>query len=322
MKIGILGAGKIAAKMARTLRELGGGRCYAVASRDIGKARAFADEWGFSKAYGSYEEMLGDPEVELVYVATPHSHHYAHCKLCIGYGKPVLCEKAFMANAREAREIIALARSKGVFISEAIWTRFLPVRFIISDLLDKGAIGEPYMIYASMGYPISGVERIRRPELCGGALLDIGVYCINFARMYFGGDVERVASHCTRNEFGMDMQESVSMIYRDGRIANLQASALVSNDREAVISGSRGYLKVDNINNPQLVSLFDQNHVLVGEYPAPRQISGYEYEVLACEKAVSEGMPETEYMPHEETIAVMEFMDGLRREWGVVYPMD
>ncbi|HOO29028.1 MAG TPA: Gfo/Idh/MocA family oxidoreductase, partial [Lachnospiraceae bacterium] len=141
MRIAILGAGYIATIMATTLQPLKGAECYAVAARDIKRAQIFADKFGFKKAYGSYSEMLADEEVELVYIATPHSHHYEHIKLCLEHGKHVLCEKAFTANAVQAEEVLRLAESKGLLLTEAIWTRYMPMRQTIDDIVKSGIIG-------------------------------------------------------------------------------------------------------------------------------------------------------------------------------------
>ena len=321
MKIGIIGAGKIAAKMAETLQPFETRR-YAIASRDLSRAREFADKWGFRKAYGSYEELVSDPEVELVYIATPHSHHLAHASLAINHGKPVLCEKSFTANAREARELISLAHSKGVFITEAIWTRYMPLSLKVNEILESGVLGKLQFLSASIGYPMLTKERLFRPELAGGALLDVGVYAINFARMYFGADIESTVSQAVLNETGMDMQNTISLKYKDGRMANLQSMARSANDLQGIISGQNGFLVVDNINNPGEVKVYSKDHQLLQTYTAEGRITGYEYEVFACEEAVANGWLESPYMPHAETIAIMEQMDALRAEWGVRFPMD
>ena len=186
MKIGILGAGGIAVQMAKTVAGMKDVENYAVAARRFERAQAFAEKYGFSKAYGSYEEMLADPQVDLVYIATPHSHHYLHAKMCLEAGKNVLCEKAFTVNADQARKLFALAKEKNLLITEAIWTRYMPSRKMIDDIISSGVIGEVTAVTANLNYAISEVERIRKPELAGGALLDVGVYTINFASMVLG----------------------------------------------------------------------------------------------------------------------------------------
>ena len=186
MKIGILGAGGIAVQMAKTVAGMKDVENYAVAARSFERAQAFAEKYGFSKAYGSYEEMLADPQVDLVYIATPHSHHYLHAKMCLEAGKNVLCEKAFTVNADQARKLFTLAKEKNLLITEAIWTRYMPSRKMIDDIISSGVIGEVTAVTANLNYAISEVERIRKPELAGGALLDVGVYTINFASMVLG----------------------------------------------------------------------------------------------------------------------------------------
>lgn len=320
--VAILGTGHIAAKMAATLQQMKDVNCYAVASREQIRAEAFAKEWGFKKACGSYEELAADPHVDLVYIATPHSHHYEHARLCILNGKAVLCVKAFTANARQAEALLQLAKERNVFITEAIWTRYMPFSHTIRELVFNGSIGRPHMLTANLGYPIAYKERIAKPELCGGALLDIGVYPINFARMIFGTDIDDIQSHCVKNNYGVDIQESISFRYANGNMAVMQLTASCANDRQGIISGEKGYIVVDNINNPQQAAIYDSDHQLVKIYDCPSQISGYEYEVQASIDALRRGQLETAAMPHAETLEIMHLLDRLRQQWGVVYPAD
>ena len=171
----IIGAGVIANAMAEAINGLEQVNAYAVASRSMERAEQFAAKWNFQKAYGSYEELVSDPEVELVYVATPHSHHFEHAKLCVEHGKPVLVEKAFTANAQQAEELISLAEEKKVFLTEAIWTRYLPAAAIIRKLMEDGAIGEPKSLTAEFSVPLTHVQRMCVPALAGGALMDLGM---------------------------------------------------------------------------------------------------------------------------------------------------
>ncbi|MDO4475733.1 MAG: Gfo/Idh/MocA family oxidoreductase [Lachnospiraceae bacterium] len=320
MKMGIIGAGAIASCMARTIGPMQEVEAYAIASRNLEKARSFADEYGFEKAYGSYEEMVADPEVELVYIATPHSHHYEHMKLCIEHGKPVLCEKAFTQNAAQAREILALAEEKKVFVTEAIWTRYMPMRWKLDEILASGVIGEPLSISATLSYVISQNERIYRPELAGGILLDCGVYPINFASMVFGDDFSDVKATALLNDLGVDMSTNIALTWPDGKTAYLHADARVADDRQGIVRGSKGYVVCKNINNCEGLEVYDTNHQLVASYETPAQITGYEYEVLSCMKALQEGALECPEMPHSETIRIMELMDRIREQIGVVYP--
>lgn len=321
-KVGIIGAGWIADKMAEALSPLSDYCVYAIASRSLEKAAAFAERWNVPKAYGSYEEMLDDKDVDLVYIATPHSHHFPHAMLALEHGRHVLVEKAFTANAQEAEVLIRTAREKGLFITEAIWTRYMPLSHKVKEIMESGIIGEPRLLTATLCYMMEFKERILRPDLCGGALLDLGVYALNFARMYFGTDIVRTVSNCQLGETGMDMQECISLCFADGKMANLQAGALCLNDRQGIINGTEGYIRVDNINCPELIEVY-RNYELVARYERPADmVNGYEYQVYECRRCIEEGLQESPMMPHEETLSIMRQMDTLRKEWGVVYPMD
>lgn len=321
-KVGILGAGWIAKKMARTLASLNDFCVYAIASRSMDKAVAFAEEWNVPKAYGNYEDMVNDSEVDLVYVATPHSHHFQHAMLALNAGKNVLVEKAFTANAAQAEHLTATAREKGLYLAEAIWTRYMPLSHKVREILESGVIGEPRALTASLCYMMESKERILRTDLCGGALLDLGVYVLNFARMYFGTDIVRTVSNCHVGATGVDLHECMSLSFADGKMANLQAGALCLNDRQGIISGTEGYIRVDNVNCPEVVEVY-RNYELVERFLKPDDmITGYEYQVIEAKRCIEAGLLESPMMPHEETVDIMRLMDGLRKEWGVIYPMD
>ncbi|MDM8253683.1 Gfo/Idh/MocA family protein [Phocaeicola barnesiae] len=322
LKVGILGAGHIAQKMATTLMGMKEAELYAVAARELSRAEQFADEFHAQKAYGNYEALADDSDIDLIYIATPHSHHFGPARMCLLKGKPVLCEKAFTANAREAEELIRIAQEKQVYLAEAIWTRYMPFSRTIRELTESGIIGKPMMLTASLGYPIAHKERIVRLELCGGALYDLGVYPINFALMTFGNDLEKITSTCMKNEAGVDMQNSITFTYRDGRMAVMQTTAFCASDRQGIISGDKGYLVIDNINNPQQAVVYNTDHQETGRYTCPPQITGFEYQVLEAAEAIRQGAIEPASMPHAETLRVMRMLDSLRQEWGIRFPMD
>lgn len=322
LKVGILGAGHIAQKMATTLMGMKEAELYAVAARELSRAEQFADEFHAQKAYGNYEALADDPDIDLIYIATPHSHHFGPARMCLLKGKPVLCEKAFTANAREAEELIRIAQEKQVFLAEAIWTRYMPFSRTIRELTESGIIGKSMMLTASLGYPIAHKERIVRLELCGGALYDLGVYPINFALMTFGNDLEKITSTCMKNEAGVDMQNSITFTYRDGRMAVMQTTAFCASDRQGIISGDKGYLVIDNINNPQQAVVYNTDHQETGRYTCPPQITGFEYQVLEAAEAIRQGAIEPASMPHAETLRVMRMLDSLRQEWDIRFPMD
>ena len=303
MKIGVLGAGKISYSTAPAMVAVEEVECYAVASRSFEKAKAFADTFGFQKVYDSYEAMLEDPQVELVYVATPHSHHYEHMMLCLEHGKNVLCEKAFTMNAQQAKAVAAFAKEKGLFVAEAIWPRYMPSRKMIGDVLESGIIGKVNTLTANLSYVIHQVPRIHSPELAGGALLDIGVYGINFALMHFGADIQRVESSVQMTETGVDGMETITIFYNDGRMAVLTHSIYARSDRKGIIHGDKGYVIVENINNPRSISVFDTQDKLLAHYDVPKQINGYEYQFRECARMLAYGKLEAESMPMADTSA-------------------
>lgn len=326
MKMGILGAGQIAGVMANTVRLLNQNghpevELYAVAARELSRAEGFAAAHGVQKAFGSYEEMLQDPALDFVYIATPHSHHYGHIKLCADHGKHILCEKSFTVSARQAEDAIRYARSKGVLVTEAIWTRYQPMRRIIRETLESGLIGEPRLLTANLGYCITGNHRIVVPELAGGALLDVGVYTLNFAGMLFGHP-DSVHGLCTKNENGVDLTDSITLTWQDGRVANLTATANAVSDRYGVVYGTKGYMMVENINNPQVLRVYDAENRLIHSVSCPAQLTGYEYEVLEMVDCIRKGLPECPSMPHAETVYMMEQMDHLRTQMGIRYPCE
>lgn len=322
MKIGVLGTGGIVKMVVPTLKQLVQTECYAIASRTEERAKEAAEEYGFEKAYGTYEELVADPEVELVYVATPHSRHYEDMKLCIEHGKPVLCEKAFTMNAGQAKEIKELAAMKGVFVAEAIWPRYMPSRKLIQDVLDSGAIGKVSTLTANLSYVISQNYRIVAPELAGGALLDVGVYGLNFALMHFGTDIERIESSVQFTETGVDGMESITIFYKDGRMAVLTHGIYARSDRKGIFYGDKGYMVVENINNPQSISVFDTEDNLLRRIDVPEQFSGYEYQFEECIDKIESGELESRSMPLDDSIFVMEVMDAIRKQWGLVYPQE
>lgn len=322
MNVGIIGAGHIAEKAAWTLKVMDDMQCLAVGSRSLEKAQAFADKYGIPRAYGSYADLLADPDVDLVYIATPHSHHFAVTRDAILAGKACLVEKSFMANTREAAEILSLGKEKGVLVAEAIWTRYLPVQDMAREMIASGLIGKPYLYSATLSYEISTKERVLKPELCGGALLDLGVYGLNFIRMFCASPVVATSSHCVKFPTGVDASETITLEMEDGSMACIQTSALCQGENTGSISGTAGCLVFDDVNSPRRLSVYQKGHVLVKESEAPGQITGFEYQFRACRDAMAAGLLETPQMPHSEILYIMEQMDRLRASWGVRFPMD
>ena len=320
VRVAIMGTGRIAGIMAETLKGVRGATCYAVGSRTKESADRFAQAYGIKKAYATYEELLADPKVDLVYVATPHSEHYKNVRLCLMNGKNVLCEKAFMLNERQAEDIFKLADEKKLLVVEAMWTRFHPMRAKLDEIIASNVIGEPTMLTANLGYNIESKDRIKLPELGGGALLDLGVYTLNFASMVFGDEVTDIVSMCSFNEHGMDLHDSITLRYKNGKMAVLNASALSISDRRGVIYGSKGFIVVDNINNIEGITVYDSTYKKLAYYKRPKQKTGYEYEVEACVKALSEKWTECPQMPHAQTLKILNMMDFIRNSNNIKFP--
>lgn len=320
MKIGILGAGRIAAILAETMNKMPEVECYGVASRDLEKAKVFVKDHGFQHAFGSYEDMLADKEVELIYIATPHSHHYQHIKMCLDAGKHVLCEKSFTVNEKQAAEVLRIAKEKNLLLTEAIWTRYMPSRKMIDDLLAENVVGDVKKMTANLNYPLLEKERIVKPELAGGALLDVGIYPLNFAYMHFGDQVKEMHSAAQMTSAGVDGENGMILLYEDGRMAVLNSGIHGKSDSQGVFYGSKGCMIVENINNPEAIKIYDTESNLIREIKVPDQISGYEYEITETISCIKEGKLECPSMPHTETLKMMRVMDELRASWGLKYP--
>ncbi len=322
MKVGILGAGGIAGKLAETIASLPEVENYAIASRSLDKAKSFSEKFGMTKAYGSYEELLSDPKVDLIYVALPHSHHHEWTIKALNAGHPVLCEKAFAANASQAEEMILTARKNNLLLAEAIWTRYMPSRKIISDLITANEIGEVVCVDSNLGYKIDHVKRLVEPALAGGCLLDLTVYSLNFSSMVLGNDIEKIDAHMIATGTGVDGQNSVTLTYKNKAMATMFSTMYAHTDRRGLITGRDGYIVVENINDPSRIIVYDAGGNVKKEILPPKQITGYEYQVLSCKKAIEEGKIECPEMPHSESLEIMRQMDKIREIFGIKFPFE
>lgn len=322
MKFGILATGPMAQTFTDTLAKMAEVELYAVASRSLDKAIVFKEKNHFTKAYGSYLELLEDENVEIVYIVTPQNTHFELMKMCIEHNKPVLCEKAFTLNANQAKEIKRLANEKKVFVAEALWPRYMPSRKIIDEAINSGIIGTPKVLTGNLSYIIYMNKRIVDINLGGGALLDVGVYGLNFALMHFGTDIAKIDSSVQFTDTGVDGQETITLHYSDGRIASLTHGIYSRSDRKGIVWGDKGYLVIENINNPSSVDAYDTSDNLLKHYDIPKQISGYEYEIQECIDCIKQGKIESDSIPLNDSIVLMETMDKIRNIWGLKYPQE
>lgn len=321
MNVGILGTGSIAHKMANTIIQMNNVNLTGAASRNYQKAKEFAGEYNIERKYGSYEELAKDKTLDLIYIATPHSRHFEDCMLCLKNNKNVLCEKAFTANSKQAEEVLRYAESKNLFISEAMWTRFMPIRFMLDKIVSSGIIGNISSLTANLGYSIADKERIMKPELAGGALLDLGIYTLNFAVMIFGNNITDIHSSCSKNKYGVDIHNSIILTFDSNKTAVLHSNAAANTDRRGIIYGDKGRIKIENINNCSRIDVILNNGTITS-YDAPQQISGYEYEVEASLKAIEKNKNECSEMTHSDTLFIMRLMDRLRKDWDIKYPFE
>ncbi len=319
MKVAIMGTGRMAGNMAATLKELNHEDIVleAAASRTLKKAREFTKLYDIPKACGSYDKVLKDPDIDLVYIATPNLCHFENAKAAILAKKHVLLEKSFTLNKAQAVELFELAKKNKVLITEAMWIRYQPSRQLIGDIISKDIIGKVHTVQANLCYPKA--ERLDF-KLGGGALLDLGVYTLNFAMMILGDNVREIHGTCIRDDSGMDVGCNIILNYDNGSSASLLAGTLTPSDRSGCIYGEKGYLLVDNINNPCRIKRYDRDHYLCAAYEVPRQITGYEYQVTECLETIKKGELECPSMPHDITLKVMDLMDKLRQDWGITYP--
>ncbi len=323
IKVAILGAGHIAGSMAEALSGIKDRvELYAVASRSMERAEAFRAKWGFGKAYDSYEQLAEDEEADLIYVATPHSEHFANASLCITHGRNCLVEKAFCANRKQAEELVKQAKEHGVLLAEAMWTRYQPSRKVIAGLVEEGRIGRVQYIESDFSVPISHVERLQRPELAGGALLDLGIYSLTVPALFHDGDIIGVDVECTKLPTGVDATDIINIRYSDGVSARAKCSCVDEPSNYGKIAGDSGYLIFAPINNPEWIKIYDADDDLIETIDTPSMVNGYEYEVLECADAILEGRTETESMPLKESLRMMGQMDRIRARAGIVYPFE
>lgn len=319
LNLAVIGTGYMAGVMSDSLGSAGGVRPYAVVSRDVENAVAFGREHGYKKAYDSIEEMLSDKKVDLVYVATPASEHYEAVRLCIEYAKPVLCETPLTLTAAKAEELFSLASSQNVLLVEAMYTRFLPLYQQIVNVMSSKVIGEPVMLNASIASDIGNIPRLQRPELGGGALGDLGIYLLNFASMVFGDDVKRIHSSCVFADTGVDRQDSITLQYRDGKMAVLSCTMNGNGESRAVIQGTKGCLVVEDVRNFETVTVFNSSRQKTATYKRPKQKTGYEYELKAFIAALKSNWLECPEMPHSQTSSILHMTDYIRRQLNISY---
>lgn len=321
VNIAILGVGAIAGQMAKAIGLTPEARAYAVAARDAERARAFAEQYGFAHAYGSYEEMLADKEVELVYIAVPHALHSKYTLMCLEAGKNVVTEKPFAANAAQAKAMIEKAQAKGLMVAEGMWMHYVPNVEKLRELCGSGLIGDIKMFSGEIGYHLTQ-ERLFDPAMAGGALLDIGVYAVALAGIALGYDVEEIVSNAALTERGVDEVNSLILKYRSGAMASISTSMTYMSSCRGTVWGSKGYADIDNVNRLSTITVYDLDRKEIARYTNPPVENSYQFELKALIESVRAGRLDTPQVPHDEILKRMEILDSLRRQWNVAYPFE
>lgn len=318
LRWGILGAGGIAKAQVSDMKRHGF-EVTAVAARDLAKARAWADEMGLPKAYGSYEELAADPDIDAIYVATVHPAHAAGARIALEGGKHVLVEKPFTMDAAEAQSLVDLAASKGLVILEAMWTRWLPHMVRIREILASGLLGDVRVVLADHDQNNEHVERMYQRELGGGALLDLGIYPVSFAWDVFGAP-STVLAHGTLTDAGVDRETAIILGYPSGAHAVLQTQMSGAGPNRAAIVGTEGRIEIESVwYNVVGFTRYDRAGEVVERFDEKVDGRGMHFQAAELERIVASGQLAGEILPPAETVGIMATLDEVRRQIGLSY---
>lgn len=322
IKWGILGAGRIAKKFAEDFKIVNNGQIIAVASRSKDRSNEFAQEFEITKAYSSYVEMVKNPDIDVVYVATPHNFHFEHASLCLNNGKSVLCEKPVTINSAEFTILQNLAKEKNLFFMEALWTYYLPAIIQAMDWIREGKIGTVKQVQVSFGFPADMDEKMRlaNPDLAGGALLDIGIYGIAMAELVFDEELENIQSMAHFSDTGIDDYNSIQLKYKSGGLAQISSSFVCELKNEAVIYGTKGRIEIPQFWMAKKAFLITTDEKL--EFINKNTQVGYNYEAFAVNELLKKGAVESSVVPLVKSKRILSIMDQVREQIGLKYPFE
>ncbi len=315
LRVGILGCGTIAAKIADSLKGNKKVVIAGVASRERNKAKKFASaHCPDAKVFTGYEKLAASDEIDLVYIATPNTYHYEHAIMCVKEYKNILVEKPFAMSKAEADSIFFEAKNRGVFVAEAMWTSYQPLHMKALEWIEKGKIGAVKYVSANLGYDIASVPRLNSPVLGGGSYLDLGVYTTNFALSFMGNDIKVSRVFARRLSSGIDRDTTYSMESEDGSIlGNFYVTMCADTDKDGVVVGEKGKIKFSNINNYRKIALYSNDDTLLEEAAADEDfLHGYVYEFESCAKAISKGLIQAPEMPWSRTTRIAQINDTVR----------
>jgi len=319
---GILGPGGIARAFAQDLTLLSGHTIGAVGSRSLENAQKFSDTFG-GTAYGSYAELVADPTIDAIYVATPHPAHHDNVILALNAGKPVLCEKPFAVNSKQAQAMVDAATRNSVALMEAMWARFLPHYAKVREIVDSGVLGPILSIHADHGQRLAdqGIARLIEPDLAGGALLDLGIYPVSFAHMILGNPAH-ITSKAVMTEKGVDAQTSMIFSYNNGAQAVLTTTMIEQTPCRAVVAGLNGWLEIDRtFYNPAAMRVV-LNDGTVTEYPNTYTGHGLREQAETFKQIVRSAKLESDILTWADTVDIMKSLDTVREQIGLKYPFE
>ncbi|NOT74241.1 MAG: Gfo/Idh/MocA family oxidoreductase [Cyclobacteriaceae bacterium] len=321
--VGIIGPGKIANRFASCFQYVPQAKVYAIASRDAGKAKEFAKTYGASKYYSSYEELLKDPAVDLVYIATPHPFHFEQTLLCLKHGKPVLCEKPLALNLKQVRQMTDMAKETNTFLMEGMWSRFFPAVHKTLDLIKSGVIGDIKALHADFGF--SGIPnpegRLYNMKLGGGAQLDVGVYPMFFALLVLGKPDE-IKAFSQLASTGADTTTHALLKYKSGATAHILSSIVTDSPKDGHIMGTLGRIILNTPWHKSEKVTVRLNSGEITEYAFPHSGNGFEYQLQEVVRCLEAGKKECDQMPHSMSLLMAETSDEIRRQGGVRYAED
>ena len=325
IKWGIAGLGTIAEKFAKTVTAMDGtkNKLAAAASRSMDKAKDFAGRYGIENCFDSYEKMFQSDKVDAVYICTPNNLHFENCMAALAAGKNVLCEKPFTTDAKQAEKLYKFAEEKGLFIMEALWTFHLPLLKKTAELIKNGIIGEVEYIRADYGFIANGARRERKfkSELGGGALLDVGIYNIGFAKMMYGKDPVGISTDCILNEYGTDSFGNMLLKYSDKEFASLTSSIGFKMNTEGVIYGTKGRIFFPDHQKAEYMKVI-LNDGTEEEYKSPFELTGFEYQIDECRRCIEQGLTESPAYTHKQSIQVIKTLDSVRKKWNMRFDFE
>ena len=318
---GILGTGAIAAAFATALRQVTDATLFAVGSRSQTSADDFAQTHDVGRAFASYAELAADPDVDVVYIASPHTAHFEHTMLCLGAGKHVLCEKPFALNSTQTEQMVALAKHNGLFLMEAMWMRFIPLIIELRRRVDAGEIGPVRMIQADFGFraPRNPHSRLFNPELAGGALLDLGIYPLAFSALLLGAPTE-ITSLANIGTTGVDEQSAYVLKHEGGELSVLASALRTQTSMSAWVYGTDGRIHLPKQFWRAKEMVLYRNEMEPESIHLPYTGNGYQFEAQEVVDCLRAGKTESEIMPLRDSESLMGTMDTIRRQWGLTYP--